>query len=387
MNRAVISLLLALAPAIAAAQQVDPHFRIERLAEGVFAAIRTDPPGWGANANNLFVIDNDGVVVVDTNFGPSSTRDVLKALRTLTDKPVRLVINTHWHDDHVLGNQVYRDAFPGVQFIAHAATREYLPGKGLEARKQMMQGAPSFANDLRGFLKSGKSPAGGDLTAEERAAFESDVAMIDRYAADIPSFDIVLPTITVEDKLTLYRGSGMARDGDPKGSPYERADPKGSPYERGWPYGRAVVIESVGAGHTAGDLVVYLPAEGILATGDLVVAPIPLVGGDQSHIASWIGALDRISSLRATTIVPGHGPIMHDDSYVKQMAGVFKAIKNYVDMAVARGETLEQVQKSITMDEWRQKFAGDSTLRRAVFRNYLVGPTVIAAYREATQKK
>ena len=53
---------------------------------------------------------------------------------------MRFVIDTHWHDDHVLGNQVYRDAFPGVQFIAHQATREYLPGKGLEARKQMMAG-------------------------------------------------------------------------------------------------------------------------------------------------------------------------------------------------------------------------------------------------------
>ena len=377
MRRLAFVIVLALVPAAAAAQQADPHFRIEKLADGVFAAVRTDPPGWGANANNLFIIDNDGVVVVDTNFGPSSTRDVLKALRTLTDKPVRFVINTHWHDDHVLGNQVYRDAFPGVQFIAHAATREYLPGKGLEARKQMMQGAQGFGNDLRGFLKSGKSPAGGDLTAEERAAFESDVAMIDSYVADIPSFDVVLPTITVEDKLTLYRGSGGANDGDPKGSPYGR----------GAPYGRAVVIESVGAGHTAGDLVVYLPAEGILATGDLVVAPIPLVGGDQSHIASWIGVLDRISAVHATTILPGHGPVMHDDSYVKQMAGAFQAIKNYVDTAVARGETLEQIQKSITMDEWRQKFAGDSTLRRAVFRNYLVGPTVIAAYREATEKR
>ena len=51
------------------------------------------------NANNLFIIDSDGVVVVDTNFGPSSTRDVLAALRRLTDKPVRFVVNTHRHDD------------------------------------------------------------------------------------------------------------------------------------------------------------------------------------------------------------------------------------------------------------------------------------------------
>ena len=78
----VLPLLLALAPSVAGAQQVDPHFKLEKLADGVYAAVRTDPPGWGANANNLFVVDADGVVVVDTNFGPSSTKDVLKALRT-----------------------------------------------------------------------------------------------------------------------------------------------------------------------------------------------------------------------------------------------------------------------------------------------------------------
>ena len=62
------------------ASRWSPHFKLEQLADGVYAAVRTDPPGWGANANNLFVIDADGVVVVDTNFGPSSTKDVLKAL-------------------------------------------------------------------------------------------------------------------------------------------------------------------------------------------------------------------------------------------------------------------------------------------------------------------
>ncbi len=69
---------------------------------------------------------------------------------------MRVVINTHWHDDHVLGNQVYRDAFPGAQFIAHAATRECLPGKGVEA-------------------------------PEERAAFESDVARWTTGARNSPA--------------------------------------------------------------------------------------------------------------------------------------------------------------------------------------------------------
>lgn len=87
-----------------------PSRIVQKLADGVYASIWNEPVGLGVDANNLFVIDDEGVVVVDTNFGATSTREVLAALRTLTGKPVKYVINTHPHDDHVLGNQVYREA-------------------------------------------------------------------------------------------------------------------------------------------------------------------------------------------------------------------------------------------------------------------------------------
>src|SRR5688572_30746752 len=83
-----------------AAQPPAPQFEFQKLADGVYASIRTEAVGLGVDANNLFIIDDDGVVVVDTNFGQSSTRQVLASLRTLTDKPVKVVINTHPHDDH-----------------------------------------------------------------------------------------------------------------------------------------------------------------------------------------------------------------------------------------------------------------------------------------------
>lgn len=322
----------------------------------MYASIRDEPVGFGVDANNLFILDDDGVVVVDTNFGATSTREVLAALRRLTGKPVKYVINTHWHDDHILGNQVYRDQFPGVQFIAHANTREYLPGKGVAARQQMMTGAPAFANDLRAILRSGKSPLGGELSEEERISHQSDIALVDRYMADSASFDIVLPTIVVNDSYTLKRP------------------------------GRTIEIRQLGRGHTAGDIVVYLPDEKILATGDLVVAPVPLVGSDQSHIADWIATLDRIEALAPATIVPGHGPVMHDTRHVRLMADTFRSIKQQVDAAVARGDTLEQARKSVNLDAFRDRFTGDSRLRKMIFANYVAGPAVAAAYREAKER-
>lgn len=124
----VLSLVLAVGP-LAAAQAAPetatdpsaPSFAFEEVAPGVWAALRREPAGMGFDANSVFLVNEADVVVVDTNVTPESARASLAALRRVTDKPVSVVINTHWHEDHVLGNQVYRDAFPGVEIVAHAS--------------------------------------------------------------------------------------------------------------------------------------------------------------------------------------------------------------------------------------------------------------------------
>src|SRR5437868_6522498 len=118
------------APQDKEAQSVAAGFSVQKLAEGVYAVIREKPPGFMVDANNVFIINDEDVIVVDSNGAPAITKEVLAALRKLTNKPVKYVINTHWHDDHIRGNQVYRDAFPGVEFIGHQTMREYLPAQG-----------------------------------------------------------------------------------------------------------------------------------------------------------------------------------------------------------------------------------------------------------------
>ena len=327
------------------------HFEIQKLADGVYASVRTEPAGLGVDANNLFIIDDEGVVVVDTNFGATSTREVIAALKTITTKSVTRVVNTHWHDDHVLGNQAYRDAYPGVQFIAHAATKEYLPTKGAAARKAQVESLPGFAASLRQSIAEKKNLRGGAITGEELAGFTSDLRMIDAYLKDAPSFDVVLPTIAVTEPLTMKRGQ------------------------------RTIEILPLGRGHTAGDIVLHLPQDGIVATGDLVVAPIPLVGGDQSHVTEWSATLEKIVALRPRIIVPGHGPVIRDMNYVNQMSQLFADITQRTKYAVARGETLDQARKSIDLTDWKTRFAGESSLKMFLFDNYVTGPAITSAYR------
>ncbi|MEO8432594.1 MAG: MBL fold metallo-hydrolase [Acidobacteriota bacterium] len=330
------------------------HFQVQKLADGVYAAIRTETPGFAVDANVVFIINDADVVVVDANDTPASSREVLAALRKLTPKPVRYVVNTHWHDDHILGNQVYRDAFPGVEFVAHTATGEYLPTQGVAARNTMKENATNFGAMLREMLAKNRTGSGRELNDEDRAAFRSDLELVDRYIAEAPGVQIVLPTITIDQRLTLHRGR------------------------------RTIDIRHLGRGHTAGDIVVHLPEEGILITGDLVVWPIPLVGSDQSHVSEWSATLGKLRALHAKTIVPGHGPVMRDDSYLALMEDLFASVTRQTRAAVTRSETLEKAQASVQLEEFRKKFAGDSKLRSSVFANYVAGPAVAAAYAEAS---
>lgn len=353
---AMKTILLALAfPITLGGQSPNPakNFKVEKLAEGVYAVIRQDAVGFMVDANNVLIVNDNDVVVVDANGAPGITREVVSALRKITSKPVRYVINTHWHDDHIRGNKVYRDAFPGVEFIGQASMREYLPGQGATNRKNFLSSAPQFLEMLKQSLTTGKSLTGGPLSDEERIALASDTGLAGYVLRDGASAEAILPTITVDDRLTLYRGK------------------------------RVIDIRHLGNGHTSADLVVHLPNEGIVITGDLVVYPIPLVGNPQSHIADWSGTLDKVIALHAKTIVPGHGPVLHDDSYLKTLSEMFASITRQVKEAVARGDTLEQVRKSVNLSDFKQRLAGESVVKNLLFNNYVAGPSVGAAYVEA----
>ena len=333
-----------------------PRFTLEPIADGVYAAIRTEPAGLIFDANSVFIINDDDVCVVDTNVTPSSARASLAALRSLTTKPVSFVINTHWHDDHIAGNQVYREAFPGVQFIGQATTKDDLPTLGEANRRQFLELGPRMVQQLRMSVEQEKSMSGGPLTDEERVSYESDAAAVERFLAEIPGVQFVPPTMYVTDRLTLTRGH------------------------------RTIDIRYLGRAHTAADLVVYLPVERVAIVGDLVASPIPLVGST-SHPLEFGATLDRLLALDPAIIVPGHGPVMHDTTFVRREIQLVTSITQQVGAAVARGETLDETRKHVNLDPMRALFAGSSALRNYVFTNYVVTPGVAAAYRDATARR
>jgi glyoxylase-like metal-dependent hydrolase (beta-lactamase superfamily II) len=335
------------------------NFEMVRVADGVYAALRKEPPGLTVNGNSVFIINDDDVIVVDTTLTPGTAREEIAALRKLTAKPVRYVVNTHWHDDHIMGNQAYREAYPGVEFIAHANTRNYLPTTGLNNRRLAMspQGYPGFIVALRRRLEQNQSVFGGPMDEEERATYASDIQIAERYMAEDPAAQVILPTVTLEEGLQLHRGD------------------------------RVIDIRYLGRGHTSGDIVVHLPKEGIVIAGDLVIWPVPYVGNPQSHPGDWGATLERLVALPHTALIPGHGPVLRDDSYPKLLARLFATMRQQVEAAVTRGYTLEQVRKEVNLSEFEKLLVGDSRMRRDIFGSYVMGAGVAAAFNDASSTK
>jgi glyoxylase-like metal-dependent hydrolase (beta-lactamase superfamily II) len=328
------------------------QYKIEQLAKGVYTAVRTEVPNLMVNANSTFIVTDDDVVVVDTGLTPSYAAELVQEIKKITPKPVTYVVNTHWHDDHIIGNAAFRDAYPGVQFIGHHALVEYLPTTGLENRKKMFTGAPPVIKQLRDAVAAGKTTSGGELSPEERLSYATSISMAERYMAEVPKTEVIVPKLAFEDQMVLQRG------------------------------GRRIELRHFGRSHTAGDIIVYLPKEKIAIVGDLVIAPVPLIGSDQSYVGDWSLSLQKLLAMDLKTIVPGHGPVMHDKSYVRLLQQLMSSIDQQTRAAAARGETLEQARKDVNLEELRKKFAGDDKVLNFLFRVYVVGPGVAAAYRE-----
>jgi glyoxylase-like metal-dependent hydrolase (beta-lactamase superfamily II) len=208
---------------------------------------------------------------------------------------------------------------------------------------------------LRDLMGEGKSLSGKAITDEERAAYASDIRIAERYGREMPDVEIIPPTIEVTDLLVLHRGS------------------------------RTIEILNLGNGHTSSDLVVHLPEEKIAVVGDLVVWPAPLAGNPQSHIHEWGPTLDRVMALGADTIVPGHGPVMRDNGYLKLLARFYRSVSEQADAAFKNGKSLEDATKEILMPEFEAEFCGSSEFRKTLFLHYGRIPSVQGAYREAKE--
>lgn len=337
-----VALLLVLSGGARAADE----FSVTQLKDKVFAVMRNDPPGYAVESNSGFIECADHLVVIDAQSNDATTGRVLAAIRRQTNKPVRYLINTHWHDDHIVGNHIYRDAFPSMQFIGHAASLDYLPTQGKVNREQFHRAIPGVLQNFRKALQSGRNSAGKPMSDEQRRSLESDIRLGEGYATVPNDFVAILPDIAVKDKYSI-RDAGCVID-----------------------------VLALGGAHTTGDLVVHLPEQGVVFVGDIVGWPVPLVGPEQSRVREWPGTLTRIRNLKAAMVMPGHGPVMRDNAHIDRIINLMSTLTRRVDGLRVGSDTLDAARARLNLSDLRREFAGGSEVNGALFDGYVAGPAV-----------
>ncbi|MCI0491124.1 MAG: MBL fold metallo-hydrolase [Blastocatellia bacterium] len=304
--------------------EAGPLFSFERVAEKVYAAIAR--PAAKENCNAAVIVCTDHILVVDTHSKPSAAQALIRQIRTeISERPVRYVVNTHFHWDHVQGNPSYPAAYGNnVEIVSSTATREWLTREGATRLRRSLDALPGQIANLRAQLSAEKTP-------ERRERLTARIAELEAYLEEMepPEKHIILPTVTFDQRLVLYHGECE------------------------------IHLLFLGRGHTAGDIVVYLPRERVVATGDLIDSVLPYIG--DGYPDSWPGTLTALGDLDFQRVIPGHGSVQKGKLVLDFYRAYLEEINETVARGVERGIALAELQRRLRPARLRSfKIAGQS---------------------------
>jgi cyclase len=129
---------------------------VTKLAESIYLIRHKNAPDHFPQGNTVVIIGDTGVLVVDSCYLPSSAREDIAEIRQWTDKPVRYLLNTHWHNDHNQGNAAYADAFPALTIIAQTETAKLIALRNASYLSEYSHRMEKFQREI----DTGKYPSG-----------------------------------------------------------------------------------------------------------------------------------------------------------------------------------------------------------------------------------
>ncbi|HUY28708.1 MAG TPA: MBL fold metallo-hydrolase [Candidatus Binataceae bacterium] len=260
------------------------------IGNGAFAYLQPDG-SWGWSNAGL-ITDGGESMLVDTLFDLPLTRAMLETMHhAAPSAPIRKLVNTHSNGDHCNGNELVA----GAEIIASAACADEMRHEGPARLAAMMKAAPSMG-------------AVGEYLRKIFGAFQFD------------GIRGALPTRTFEGELELTVGRKRVR------------------------------LIQVGPAHTRGDVLVHVPADRTIFTGDILfIGGHPIIWA--GPVGNWIAACDRMLALEVETIVPGHGPIT-DKAGVAALKGYLEYIHREARTRFDAGMPAAEAARDIALDAY-----------------------------------
>jgi cyclase len=288
-------------------------FDIEKAADGVFFA-KARPQAM-INCNGAVFVRSKDVVVVDAHSKPSAAASLIAQIqREVTDKPVRYVVNTHFHWDHMQGDHAYRQTGQKVDLIASNATKQLMSEFSVARMKETLGQIPPEIEKTRKRVESSTSAPEKEFCAEQ-------IRQLEGYQAEMKDFTLELPTITFDDSYVLR-------------------DPAFDLH-----------LGFHGHAHTAGDVFVFCPKKRAIATGDASHGWVPNLGDGYPH--AWPTTIDKVMQADFKYVLGGHGPMRADRVVMTNQRNYIEELTGKVEQGKRDGLTVEEMQKRFTVGSLR----------------------------------
>jgi len=271
-------------------------------------------------------------------------------IKSLTKLPVKYLVTTHWHDDHIFGNQEYLKAYPGISIIAQTETRGAMIRHGVEHQQQLIDHYDKAIPRVEHLLSTGRNSKGDSVPPDAMTFWKAELPVYKEFVAEMKTMKVVLPTITFDSSLTLYLGAREIR-----------------------------VFHFLG--NTRGDATIWLPKERIADIGDLVVYPVPYIYG--GYPVSWSKALASVKALDPSIIVLGHGPVQRDLTYFGQVTALMDAMSTQVGDAVKRGLSIEDTRKGVDFSALHDQIVRGDEVREDTWQSSIMQAGVESAWKDA----
>ena len=303
---------------------------IVEVVPGVLAALQPTARRFN-DSNSVVIINEEDILIVDAQSNAAQVQALIDQVAERSDKPVRTLVNTHWHADHTQGNAIWKEAVgASLEIIGHVTQLQDIEQR---AKGQQLKDADELEAELRDAeveLDNGRGLQGEKLDEDGRMALRARLDRNYLYLETVRQRQWELPNRTFQNHLELQRGD------------------------------RTIELRHY-RGHTRGDVVLYLPKEKVLITGDLVD---DLPYGGHGYPKEWLATLRELEKLDFDYLIPGHGEIRQGKAHLRLIIRMVESIVEQVNAAVADGADLEATQSRVDLSEFHDKLVTDDVAQR-----------------------
>ena len=287
-------------------------YKFEKIAGGVYYAT------GGFGSNNIVIVNDQDVLVVDDGTTPAAARAFLADIRTITSKPVRTVVNTHFHYDHTDGNSVFG---PEVEIIAHDYVRTAITTFDVLNREPFVT---SQKTAVPARIESLKKQLPGETNPVKKLVVQKELAAAEDTLRQLSEIKPTPPNVTYSSKMVLHKG------------------------------GREIQLLFLGRGHTGGDTVVFLPKERIVCTGDLMESRLAYMG--DAYFDEWVATLEALKKLDFGVVLPGHGEPFQSKELITAFQSYLSDLMSQAAALRAQGVTANEAARRVDLTSHAKDF-------------------------------